>query len=62
MAINSATENRAQKSEEEEAAKPELVRKYRRVGPAAINAALLCKPKQKKEEPKPSYEPREDEI
>jgi len=45
---------------EKEASKAELVREYRQVGPAAINAALLCKPKAKKEEPKRSYEPREE--
>ena len=60
MAIQSATKERAQQPDERETAKPELVRKYRKVGPAAINAALLCKPKAKKEEPKPSYEPREE--
>jgi|GEM_PF-3291261 hypothetical protein len=45
--------------QERERAEPELVREYRRVGPAAINAALLCRPK-KKEEPKRSYEPHEE--
>jgi len=60
MASDSATKERAQQPEGKEAAKTELVRKYRKVGPAAINAALLCKPKAKKEEPKRSYEPREE--
>lgn len=45
--------------QEREHAEPELVREYRQVGPAAINAALLCRPK-KKEEPKRSYEPHEE--
>jgi len=59
MASQTVIKDRPQ-PKEKEAAKAELVREYRQVGPAAINAALLCKPKAKKEEPKRSYEPREE--
>ena len=38
----------------------QLVKEYRKVGPAAINAALLCCHKARKDEPKRSYEPREE--
>jgi hypothetical protein len=59
MASQYATKDRA-KPEQKDAEKAELVQEYRKVGPAAINAALLCKPKAKKEEPKRSYEPRDE--
>ncbi len=58
MASYTATQDRARPREKP--AEAELVREYRQVGPAAINAALLCKPKAKKEEPKRLYEPREE--
>lgn len=56
MASENARKQQADTQERPE--KTNLVKEYRKVGPAAINAALLCKPK--KEEPKRSYEPREE--
>ncbi len=44
---------------EQKPEKPRLVEEYRAVGPAAINAALQCKPR-KKQEPKRVFEPREE--
>ena len=48
-----------QAKSEQTPGKAKLVEEYREVGPAAINAALQCKPK-KKEAPKRSYEPHEE--
>ncbi len=59
MASQTATQDRPQ-HKEKGAGKAELVREYRQVGPAAINAALQCRPKAKKDEPKRSYEPRDE--
>ncbi|WEX07655.1 transcriptional regulator [Chelativorans sp. AA-79] len=61
MASQTAIKDRVQPEEKEAADKAELIKEYRQVGPAAINAALLCKPKAKKQEPKRSYEPRDEE-
>jgi hypothetical protein len=37
-----------------------LVKNYHRVGPAAINAALACRPRKQEQERRPLYEPREE--
>lgn len=57
----------AQENDRQEAAKPEqqaerkqLVDEYRKVGPAAINAALLCQKQKKKNEPARLYQAREE--
>ena len=59
MVSQSASQQRVA-SAEQRAEKAELIQEYRQVGPAAINAALLCKPKTKQDEPKRLYEPREE--
>ncbi|WP_274424226.1 transcriptional regulator [Chelativorans sp. YIM 93263] len=57
-----ATDNAHQEQvEQERRKKSALVEEYRKVGPAAINAALLCSRKKKEKARKPSYEPH-DEI
>lgn len=37
-----------------------LVKNYSRIGPAAINAALACRPRKEEEERRPLYEAREE--
>jgi len=37
-----------------------LVGKYNRIGLAAVNAALACRPKKQEEERRPLYETREE--
>lgn len=58
MATNNNPQGEA--AERQPSGKEALVKEYRKVGPAAINAALLCSSKKKKKEPKRSYEPHEE--
>ncbi|WP_159593686.1 hypothetical protein [Chelativorans xinjiangense] len=61
MATDKARQEKADTVEQIPAKKKQLVDQYRKVGPAAINAALLCKGKpKKKDEPKRLYEAREE--
>lgn len=57
--ITEHTRQQDQATAKRETANSELVREYRKVGPAAIKAALLYRAR-KKEEPKRTYEPREE--
>ncbi|MCT8998948.1 hypothetical protein [Chelativorans intermedius] len=60
MALHDARQDKAQ-PRQQPGKKAQLVDEYRKVGPAAINAALLCKGKAKrKDEPKRPYQVREE--
>lgn len=60
MALNNARQD-MQEHRQDPTDQPHLIEQYHKVGPAAINAALLCKGKsKKKDEPVRLYQVREE--